>query len=80
MGYNVPPRRCTATASANYLPGVVCQPRVFLSRRPHVERVAIFIDGSNFYHCLKDEFGIAKLDMGKLVEKVRAGRDLVRTY
>lgn len=45
-----------------------------------MERVAIFIDGSNFYHCLKDEFGIAKLDMGKLVEKVRAGRDLVRTY
>ena len=61
-------------------PGLSVNPGFFLSRRPHVERVAIFIDGSNFYHCLKDEFGIAKLDMGKLVEKVRAGRDLVRTY
>jgi hypothetical protein len=31
------------------------------------ERVMIFIDGSNFYHCLKDEFGTAKVDFPKSV-------------
>lgn len=45
-----------------------------------MERVAIFIDGSNFYHQLKDELGTARVDMGKLVHKLLADRMLVRTY
>ena len=44
------------------------------------ERVAIFIDGSNLYHCLKTQFGNPKIDMGKFVQKLCAGRKLMRTY
>lgn len=50
------------------------------------ERVAIFIDGSNFYHSVKDTFGIHdNVDIGyegfkKLVEFLRKGRILVGTY
>jgi len=44
------------------------------------ERIAIFIDGSNFYHGLKALFGSAKIDFVKLAEKLCAGRKLIRTY
>lgn len=44
------------------------------------ERVAIFIDGSNFYHCLKGEFGKVSIDFEKLIEALSAGRRLVRAY
>ena len=44
------------------------------------ERVAIFIDGSNLYHRLKDELGSAKIDLRKLVNLLRGERTLVRTY
>lgn len=45
-----------------------------------VERVAIFMDGSNFYHALKDNFGRADLDFGILASKLCGERRLVRTY
>ena len=44
------------------------------------ERVAIFIDGSNFYHCVKDEFGKTSLDFGKLIDALCSDRELVRAY
>lgn len=50
------------------------------------ERVAIFIDGSNFYHSVKDSFNVhVGSDIGfeefkKLVEFLRKGRILVGTY
>jgi uncharacterized LabA/DUF88 family protein len=44
------------------------------------ERVAIFIDGSNFYHCLKEDFGTAAIDFGKLAECLANGRQLLRIY
>jgi len=44
------------------------------------ERVAIFIDGSNFYHALKDNFGRADLDFGALASKLCGERLLLRTY
>lgn len=44
------------------------------------ERVAIFIDGSNFYHGLKNFLGTAKIDFVKLAEKLCAGRKLIRIY
>lgn len=45
-----------------------------------MERVAIFIDGSNFYHGLKAVFGKASINFEKFAEKLCAGRSLVRTY
>ena len=44
------------------------------------ERVAIFIDGSNFYHALKDNFGRADLDFGVLASRLCGERLLLRTY
>ena len=44
------------------------------------ERVAIFIDGSNFYHSLKNAFRKASVDFSKLVVFLVGGRSLVRTY
>lgn len=43
-------------------------------------RVAIFIDGSNLYHSLKKDFGRANIDFAKFVQKLVAGRELVRVY
>jgi len=45
-----------------------------------MDRVAIFIDGSNLYHGLKHEAHSTKLDFGKFIEWLLAGRKLVRTY
>ncbi|MCX5867116.1 MAG: NYN domain-containing protein [Proteobacteria bacterium] len=44
------------------------------------ERVAIFIDGSNFYHTLKELFGRASVNFSKLSVKLTAERKLIRTY
>ncbi|MGC9310787.1 MAG: NYN domain-containing protein [Candidatus Aenigmatarchaeota archaeon] len=40
------------------------------------ERVAIFIDGSNFYHGLKQEIGSKESDFSKLGKKLAGGRKL----
>ena len=44
------------------------------------ERVAIFIDGSNFYHRMRDELGSARIDFGKFAGLLAGERTLVRTY
>jgi uncharacterized LabA/DUF88 family protein len=48
------------------------------------DRVAIFIDGSNFFHCLTDEFGRLDLDYRKfaeeLVKQVSTDARLMRVY
>lgn len=44
------------------------------------ERVVIFIDGSNFYHCLIEEFRRADVDFSKLAQALSTGRRLIRTY
>lgn len=45
-----------------------------------MERVAIFIDGSNLYHALKKEMARVNLDYAALAGKLSAGRKLIRTY
>jgi len=45
-----------------------------------MDKVAIFIDGSNLYHGLKHEIGNTKLDFQKFIDWLLAGRRLVRTY
>ncbi len=44
------------------------------------ERVAVFIDGSNLFHCLKEEFGRLDLNFDLFVAKLVGGRRLIRTY
>ena len=44
------------------------------------ERVAVFIDGSNLYRCLKDEFGTSRIDLGRLAHTLVGSRSLVRAY
>ncbi len=44
------------------------------------ERVAIFIDGSNFYHGLRGSVGRVDLDFGLFASKLCGERQLVRTY
>lgn len=46
------------------------------------ERVAIFIDGSNFYHSFKDTSGFHdnELDFGKMVDILRNERLLIGVY
>ena len=45
------------------------------------ERVAIFIDGGNFYHSIRDDFNNnKKLDFEKFTHKLAAGRPLLRVY
>ena len=43
-------------------------------------KVAIFLDGSNFYYALKNGFGRTDIDMAKVSSVLAAGRELVRTY
>ena len=45
-----------------------------------MERVCIFIDGSNLYHGLKDVCGKASLDFAKFISWLVGSRHLVRTY
>src|SRR3990172_13297819 len=40
----------------------------------------VFIDGSNLYHVLTQTCGRHDLRFGKFVEKLSAGRDLIRAY
>lgn len=46
------------------------------------ERVIIFIDGSNFYHSLKDTFGFHEneVDFEKMINILRNGRLLIGVY
>jgi len=44
------------------------------------ERVMIFIDGSNFYHSLKNYFQRTDLDIGKFCRKILRKRQLIRIY
>lgn len=44
------------------------------------QRVVIFIDGSNFYYCMKDELGAAKINFAKFAELLAGKRTLIRTY
>lgn len=46
------------------------------------ERVIIFVDGSNFYHSLKDTFDVhhEEIDFRKLVDELKSGRLLVGVY
>ncbi len=43
-------------------------------------RVMIFIDGSNFYHGMRDILGRVNVDYRKLIEKLTRRRYLVRAY
>ena len=44
------------------------------------ERVAIFIDGSNFYHGLKANLDYSNIDLGKFCDQLLAERRLTRIY
>jgi uncharacterized LabA/DUF88 family protein len=44
------------------------------------DRVAIFIDGSNLYHSVKNNFGRHDLNFTEFANKLAAGRKLFRTY
>jgi len=44
------------------------------------ERVMVFIDGSNFYRCLKNQFGTASVDFLKLALLLCGDRKLIRVY
>lgn len=43
-------------------------------------RVAIFIDGSNLYHALRNKFGRHDIKFNKFIEKLCGERYLLRTY
>ena len=50
------------------------------NQAPSLDRVMIFIDGSNLYNSLRTGFARTDLDYGRFVAKLAAGRRLVRTY
>jgi len=46
-----------------------------------MSRVAVFIDGSNFYHCCKTNLGRTDINLGEFAAAlVGSDRELVRTY
>ena len=45
-----------------------------------MERVVVFIDGSNLYYCLKMVRGITKFDFVYMVNRIIAERELIRVY
>lgn len=45
-----------------------------------VERVMVFVDGSNLYHSLKNYFNRTDLDLGKFCRKIIQRRQLIRIY
>ena len=45
-----------------------------------MERLVIFIDGSNFYHGLKEEMGKAGIDFATFISMLCGERQLVRAY
>lgn len=44
------------------------------------ERVIVSIDGSNFYHLCRDNFSHTAVDIGRFVDGLMRGRQLVRIY
>ena len=44
------------------------------------ERVMVFVDGSNFYRCLKSQFEMTNVDFLKLALLLCGGRRLIRIY
>lgn len=44
------------------------------------DKVAVYIDGSNLYHSLRQQIGHTNLDFGRLAAKLVASRRLVRVY
>jgi len=44
------------------------------------ERIAIFIDGSNLYHSLKNNFGKSSLNFTEFTARLCGERRLLRTY
>jgi len=45
------------------------------------ERVMVFIDGANLYHCMKEHLGITRnVKVDVFGAKLASGRELVRTY
>lgn len=55
---------------------------VVYSMKPKTERVAIFIDGSNFYHSVKDTFDIhdSQIDFRRLIDTLKAERLVIGIY
>ena len=45
-----------------------------------VERVMVFVDGSNLYHSQKNIFGRTDLDIGRFSRKLLGRRRLIRVY
>ncbi|RKX69107.1 NYN domain-containing protein [candidate division WOR-3 bacterium] len=45
-----------------------------------MDRVVIFIDGSNFYHGMRDVIGTARIDFGRFAQILCANRRLIRVY
>ncbi len=45
-----------------------------------MERVIIFIDGSNFYYGLKENIGFTQIDFDYFAQKLCKGRKYIRTY
>jgi len=45
-----------------------------------MEKVIIFIDGSNFYYGLKENIGFTKVDFNYFAQKLSSGRQYIRTY
>ena len=43
-------------------------------------RAAVFIDGGYLTRVLRDEFGQARIDYGKLSKRLAGGSDILRTY
>ncbi len=44
------------------------------------QRVMVFIDGNNLYHCLKEKGWATKTDIGLLVKRLVGNRVLQRIY
>lgn len=61
-----------------YLPAT--SPGGWSSKRVDVGRVAIFIDGAYLDYTLRDDFGSASIDYGKLSQALAGGREILRTY
>jgi len=65
----------------NYSRGIGCaNPPLSLPNIDPTERVAIFIDGSNLYHGLKNASRPTQIDFGKLCNFLCNGRRLTRIY
>jgi uncharacterized LabA/DUF88 family protein len=80
MGYGTP---IVAWTTLGYPLHKGCTPTlVYFKTQEEImdERVAIFIDGGNLYHCLKKDFKRIKLDFPKFVQKIIGDRKLFRVY